>query len=97
MNKRKNHYGDNGSVKTYDNPFKKTTEDDASMPGTVTTQGSTTTPSSVSGGTQDMAAMTEAVLKAMQQGDINVKNKLQQALQSASQSVSNDKGNGVDD
>jgi hypothetical protein len=44
-----------------------------------------------------MAAMTEAVLKAMQQGDINVKNKLQQALQSASQSVSNDKGNGVDD
>jgi hypothetical protein len=94
---KSNHYGDNGSVKTYDNPFKKTTEDDASMPGTVTTQGSTTTPSSVSGGTQDMAAMTDAVLKAMQQGDINVKNKLQQALQSASQSVSNDKGNGVDD
>ena len=67
------------------------------MPGTVTTQGSTTTPSSVSGGNQDMAAMTDAVLKAMQQGDINVKNKLQQALQSASQSASNDKGNGVDD
>jgi hypothetical protein len=47
---------------------------------------STTTPSSVSAGTQDVAKMTDAVLLAMQQGNEAVKQKLILALQgSASQ------------
>jgi hypothetical protein len=87
---KSNHYGDNGSVKTYDNPFDKKkakAKDDNSMVGTVATMNSTTTPSSVSAGTQDMSKMTDAVLQAMQEGNEAVKQKLILALQeSASQS-----------
>jgi hypothetical protein len=57
------------------------------MVGTVATMNSTTTPSSVSAGTQDMSKMTDAVLQAMQEGNEAVKQKLILALQeSASQS-----------
>jgi hypothetical protein len=86
---KSNHYGDNGSVKTYDAPFAKKTQpkkDDGSLIGTVTTAAttdSTTPPSSVSVGTHDMSAMTDAVLLAMQQGNDSVKQKLILALQSS--------------
>jgi hypothetical protein len=93
---KSNHYGDNGSVKTYDNPFEKRkakSNDDDSMIGTVSTKTSTTTPSSVSAGTQDISKMTDEVLRAMQQGDDAVKQKLILALQ---QSVSQPEGSRVD-
>lgn len=84
---KSNHYGDNGSVKTYDNPFDKKykakhkNKDDI-PPGTDATTDSTTT-SSLSAGTQDMTTMMDAVLLAMQQGDDAVKQKLILALQAS--------------
>ena len=93
---KSNHYGDNGSVKTYDNPFeqrKAQAKDDSSMVGTVATKTSMTTTSSVSAGTQDLSKMTDTVLHAMQQGDDSVKQKLILALQ---ESDSQPEGSRVD-
>jgi hypothetical protein len=97
---KSNHYGDNGSVKTYDDPFAKKNKpkkDDGSVIETVTTAATTdsTTPSSVSAGTHDMSAMTDAVLLAMQQGNDAVKQKLILALQSSASQP--EKGNRVGD
>jgi len=93
---KSNHYGNKGSVKTYDNPFeqrKAKAKDDTSMVGTVATKTSITTPSSVSAGTQDLSKMTDAVLRAMQQGDDAVKQKWILTLQ---ESVSQPEGSRVD-
>jgi hypothetical protein len=67
-------------------------KDDPPMVGTVTTKNSTTTPSSLTAGTQDMSKMTDTVLQAMQQGDDAVTQKLILALQ---ESVSQPEGSRV--